>query len=65
MYAKKYALNPTMCACECDKNCEIDRYLKHCTCKKSIIDDLVFTCDEIIDMPETVSIDSIDKKSNI
>ena len=54
-----------MCACECDKDCEIDKYLKQCTCIKRILDDLVFMCDEIIDTPEIVPIESIDKKNNL
>ena len=27
-----------MYVCECDKHCQIDEYLKNCTCVKSIID---------------------------
>ena len=30
---------------------------------KSLANDSVITCDEIIDMPETVSIDSLNKKT--
>ena len=25
---KDYARNPSICACECDKNCDINEYLK-------------------------------------
>ena len=25
-----YASNPSICACWCDKDCEIDKYLKDC-----------------------------------
>ena len=25
-----YAWNPRICACECDKDCEIEEYLKYC-----------------------------------
>lgn len=43
------------CQCECE-------YLKNHTCTKSIIDDLLVTCDEIVDRPETVSISFTNKK---
>ena len=29
---KDYAWNPSLCACECDKDCEIDEYLKNYAC---------------------------------
>ena len=35
-----YPWNTSTCACECDKHCEIDGYLKRCTFRKGIIDDL-------------------------
>ena len=41
----------------------ISDYLKTCTCVKSIIRDLVITCDEIVDTPETMSINSNNKKA--
>ena len=28
-----YAYNPPTCACECDKNCDIDEYFKNCACE--------------------------------
>ena len=62
---ENYAWKPSTCACECDKHCEIDKYLKNCTCVKSIIDDLLVTCDKTEDTPETVSINSDKKKQNI
>ena len=34
--------------------------LKSCICVKSLIDDSVITCDEIINTPETMSIDSVE-----
>ena len=55
-YEVDYDLNPSACACKCDKDCEIGQYLKDCECMKSIFDDLVVTCDEIINTPETISI---------
>ena len=38
--------------------------LKSCTCVKSLIDDLVIECDEIINSSENMSINSIDKINN-
>ena len=46
-----YAKNPSTCACE------INRYLK------SIVDDLVITCDEVINVSDTVSTNLDDKKA--
>ena len=36
-------------------------YLKDCTCTNSFADDLVATCDEILDTAETTSVNPIDK----
>ena len=58
-----YAWNPSTCACKCDKHCNIDEYLENCHFAKSITDDLVITCDEIIDTPEPVLVNSNDKKT--
>ena len=45
-----YAWNPSTCASECDKYCEIGEYLKDCICMKNLVGGLVIICDEIIDM---------------
>ena len=37
--------------------------LKSCNCVKSTVDDLVITCDEIMDMSETVLINFHDRKT--
>ena len=63
------AWNPSACACECDKDCEISEYLKDCKCMKSLVGDLVAMCDEVEHTvedlsyvtPETKSINSNDK----
>ena len=55
-----YAWNPYVCACECDKHCEIEEYLKNCACVESIIDDLIITCNENVDMLEAVLISFLD-----
>ena len=36
-------------------------YWKECTCMKSLVNDLVFTSDKIVDMPETTSVNPNDK----
>ena len=59
---KYYAFNPSVCACECDKDCEIDEHVKNCTCMTSLIDDLLIKFDEIADTTEIASIDSIKKQ---
>ena len=40
-----YVWNTCIGACECEKDLEIGGYLKDCTCKKSLIKDLLDTCD--------------------
>ena len=47
-----YAWNPSIGACECDKYCDICEYLEDCTLMKSLVNDLVVTCDEILNTPE-------------
>ena len=44
--------NPSTCACECDKYCEIGQYLdyKHFVCRKKLIDDLIEQCTSIVDI---------------
>ena len=53
VYKDSYVWNPSTC------DCEIIRYLK------SIVYDLVSTCDEITDVLDTVSINLNYKKSNM
>lgn len=57
--------NPSIFKCEYDKTCEIAEHLdiKNFTCKKPVIDNLVFTCeDEIINTTETTLKNYLDKK---
>ena len=44
--------NPSTCACECDKYCEIGQYLdyKNWVCRKKLIDDLMKQCTSVVDM---------------
>ena len=43
---KGYAWNPSNC--ECDKSCDLDRYLdyENCKCRKRLVDKLVEECGE-------------------
>lgn len=56
-----FAWNPSICACECNKNCKIGKCFKDCVCRKSLVDDLVITCNQIVDTPETTPIESVNK----
>ena len=50
---KRIAWNTSTCAWKCDKDCDMGKYLKNCECMQSLVDDLVVTCDEIEDKPES------------
>ena len=47
------AWNPSTCLCKCDKDCEIGEYLENYTSIKNLC--------EVVDMPESASINAIDK----
>ena len=55
VYEKDYVWDSGTCACE------INEYLKNYDYMKNIIDGSVSTCDEIINTPETMSINSSNK----
>ena len=48
---KGYIWNPSNCACEFDKLCNIGQYLdyKNCVCRNSLFDKLVEECISVID----------------
>ena len=48
---KGHIWNPSNCACECDKLCDIGQYLdyKNCVCRKSLVDKLVEECINVFD----------------
>ena len=52
-----------MHAFQCDKDFVIDEYLKNCTCVKSLVITLAIICDEIMNTPMIVSIESNSKKA--
>ena len=37
-----------------------DEYLKDCECMKSIVDDILVTCDEIVDTPKSTPVNPSD-----
>ena len=49
-----YIWNSSTCACEYEKDCEIGEYLKNYECKKNPGYDLVVTCDDTVDLTESV-----------
>ena len=61
---KGYIWNPSNCACECDKLCDIGQYLDHKNrvFRKSLVDKLVEECINVIDgdtmYNETLSVTS-------
>ena len=38
-----YAWNPSSCGCECDKSCDVGKYLdyENCKCRKRLVDKLL------------------------
>ena len=47
---KGFIWNPSSCECECDKPCDVGKYLDYvnCKCRKRLIDKLVEECSEIL-----------------
>ena len=58
-----YAWNTSICAGKCEKNCDIGEYLKDFTCRKSLVDNLGVTCEDIVVTSETALINFIDKRN--
>ena len=62
--------NPSSCASECDKLCDVGQYLdyKNCVYRKSLIDKIVEQCVNIVDEDimhnKTLTITSSDYSSN-
>ena len=51
VYEEDYTGNPSISDCEYDKDSQIGGYSKKCTSIKSPFDDLVITCNEILNTP--------------
>ena len=43
--------NPSNCECECDKSCDVGKYLdyENCKCRKKLVDKLTEECTENVD----------------
>ena len=56
MCDKGFILNPSNCACECDKSCDEWEYLDHenWKCREKLVDKLVEECTENIDETKLV-----------
>ena len=48
---EEFLWNPSNCESECDKSCDVGKYLdyKNCKCRKILVDKLVEECTENID----------------
>ena len=48
---KGFIWNPSNCECECDKSCDVGKYLhyENCNCRKKFVDKLVEECTETDD----------------
>ena len=56
MCDKGFIWNPSNCECECDKSCDIGKYLdyENCKCRKRLIDQLVDECTETVQAIRTL-----------
>ena len=50
-----YAWNPSICACQCNKDCGFDEYVKNCACIKNAFDNIVMMCNNIVNETNIVS----------
>ena len=55
---KGCVLNPSNCACECDKPCNIGEYLDYsnCNCRKKLVDQLVEECAKNINETKLIKV---------
>ena len=51
VYDREYACNPSNCECDCDKSCDVGKYLdyENCKCRKRLVHKLVGECNANID----------------
>ena len=55
----RFIWNPSTCECECDKSCDVEKYLdyENCKCRKTLTDKLASECeDKILYATDTISI---------
>ena len=55
---ENYSWNPSACACECDQDFETGEFWKNCEFMKIHVGDLIVTCDEIKETPESAPTNS-------
>ena len=57
--------NPSNCECECDKSCDVGKYLdyENCKCRKKLVDKLTEECTENIDEVKIAECNSIESRS--
>ena len=51
MCDKGFIWNPSNCECQCDKGCDVGKYIdyENCKCKKKLVDELIEECTENIE----------------
>ena len=64
---KELIWNPSICECECNKSCDIGKYLdyKNCKCRKEPISKLIEECYENIDGNEMISDTSLNDHAKV
>ena len=62
---KGFIWNPSNCECECDKTCDISKYLdyENCKCRKKLVDKLIDECTETIEEVEIAKITLADNEN--
>ena len=60
-----YAWNPSNCGCECDKSCDVGKYLdyENCKCRKRLVDKLLEEYNENIDQAKLTEIALFEHKN--
>ena len=59
--------NLSNCECECDKSCDVGKYLdyENCRCRKKLFDKLVEECSESIDGNEMIFYENLNDYVNL
>ena len=62
---KGFIWNPSNCECECDKSCDIGKYLdyENCKCRKILVDKLVEKCSENVEEAKLAKITSTEDEN--
>ena len=64
---EEFIWNPSNCECECDKLCEIGKYLsyKNCKCRKELISKLAEECSENINENKMIYNETLNDYGNV